>query len=508
MSTRKRRSPNNIMRLVVGLVLALIAALAVAAGALALSANSFRGSDQIARNVRISGVEVGGLRGDEALSKVRTEWLAQQPADLVLKADSKEFTYSRQDLGAKVELEAAVDDARKIGRRGNLWQQIVDRLSLMQSAADVAVQVSVDEARLGEQLEELAGKVNHPPVDARVTITGSDQVQVLPGKVGIVLDENAAAGAVTKALQGFEAGPVTLPSKEKEPNIQAADLAHLEVVLGSYSTPYQSGKVDRTHNLSLAIKAINGRVIPAGGEFSANQAIGKRDESRGFREAPIFVNGEITPSTGGGVCQIATTVYNAALLAGLPILERRHHSMPVTYAAPGRDATVYWGQSDLRFRNNTGAALVLLASMDGDRVYVRLIGKRDAKKKVKIDRSGISSLPFTTVEKPDPTLEVGKKKVEEKGRTGIRVTVTRIITQPDGTEDREVLHTDTYQPYKQVVLVGTKKPATPPGGAVPQLLPNGKPAPGKPAATKPGAKPSPPKPGAKKPAPRKPVPEE
>jgi hypothetical protein len=86
--------------------------------------------------------------------------------------------------------------------------------------------------------------------------------------------------------------------------------------------------------------------------------------------------------------------------------------------------------------------------------------------------------------------------------------VTRIITKPDGTEDREVLHTDTYQPYKQVVLVGTKKPATPPPGTVPELLPNGKPAPGKPAATKPGVKPTPVKPGAKKPAPRKPVPEE
>jgi vancomycin resistance protein YoaR len=477
--SKSKRNARNLVRLLVGLLVALLLVLAVGALALLVGANSFRQSDAIARNVTVAGVDVGGLPRGEALTRLETEYVATLPTDLKLVHGDESFTYPRRELGAELQIEQALEAALRLGREGNALRQVLDRLWLMRSAVDLPVSVAVDGKLAATKIAAIAAQVNQEPVDARVTVGGDDEVNVVPGKPGIVLDETASLQVVTKALSDPRAVSATLASKQQDPNIVAADLAHLEVVLGSFSTPYSASKVDRTHNLHLAIRSINGQVVMPGDTFSANQTIGRRDEARGFREAPIFVNGEITPSTGGGVCQIATTIYNAALLAGLPVVERHHHSMPVHYADAGRDATVYWGQLDLRFRNDTSGPVVLLASMSGSRVHVRIVGKREAKKRVRVERSGISGIPFETVEKPDPTLDEGKRKVEEKGRKGVRVTVYRVTVLDDGSEKRETLHTDVYRAYKETVLVGAKKKPV----AKPDVLPDST----TPGATKAGA---------------------
>lgn len=460
--TKSKGNPRNVVRLLGGTLLALLLALAIGVLALLLGASSFRHSDVIASNVTVAGVDVGGLPRGEALTRLEDEWVSTLPTHMDLVHDNQRFTFTREELGARLQVTEAVDAALRLGREGSALRQVADRIRLMRAAVDIPVAVTVDEASLAAKVADVAKQINQDPVDAKVSVTGGDEVNVIPGKQGIVVDEKATSQALRTALADPRQTEAAVVSKKQDPNITAADLAYLEVVLGSFSTPYSASKVDRTHNLGLAIRAINGEVVMPGETFSANAAIGPRDESRGFREAPIFVNGEITPSTGGGICQIATTIYNAALLAGLPVVERHHHSMPVPYADAGRDATVYWGQLDLRFRNDTGSPLVVLASMSGSRVYVRIVGKRTAKKQVRVERGDVSSIPFETIEKPDPTLEEGKRKVQEKGRKGVKVTVYRVIVQDDGSEKRETLHTDTYRPYKETVLVGKKKPEVKP----------------------------------------------
>ncbi|NPV49027.1 MAG: hypothetical protein HPY69_18955 [Armatimonadetes bacterium] len=470
--TKSRGNTRNLVRLLTGIVLAVLLACAIGVLALLLSASHFRNSDTIARNITVAGVDVGGLPRGEALTRLENEWVSALPTEMTLVHGDQHFRYSRQELGAQLQLVEAIDAALRIGRQGSALQQVVDRIRLLRASVDVPVRVAVDETRAAAKVAEVAARVNRPPVDAKVTVTGGEEVDVVPGKQGILVDEKATLQALCTALSDPQQTETVVISQRRDPNITASDLAHLEVVLGSFSTHYSASKVDRTHNLQLAIKAINGTVVMPGETFSANQAIGRRDEARGFREAPIFVDGEITPSTGGGVCQVGTTIYNAALLAGLPIVERHHHSMPVPYADAGRDATVYWGQLDLRFRNDTGSPIVVLASMSGSRVYVRIVGKRSAKKAVRIERSGIASIPFEIVEKPDPTLEEGKRKIEEKGRKGVRVTVYRVTVEDDGSERRETLHTDIYRPHKEIVLVGKKKPEVKPDVLAPSTVPD------------------------------------
>ncbi|MDH7569779.1 MAG: VanW family protein, partial [Armatimonadota bacterium] len=132
--------------------------------------------------------------------------------------------------------------------------------------------------------------------------------------------------------------------------------------------------VNRTQNVRLAARALNGTVIPAGAVFSYNQAVGPRLEALGYRVAKIFLRGRILDGVGGGVCQVASTVYNAALESGLPIVERARHSRPVPYVPEGRDATVSYGGVDLKFRNPFNAPLLIQTRVAGSSLTVSIYG--------------------------------------------------------------------------------------------------------------------------------------
>lgn len=491
------RMRRKILRIISLIVAVLVVLTAMAMGVVTVQARQFRESGLIARNVNVAGMPMGDLSRETALQKLQEQWLPTLPEEIKVTHEGETIELGAEELGREPQLEAAVDKALRIGRSGNVFEQLSTRLQLMKGSVEVPVTIEVEAAKLDSQVRKLAAKLDHEPVNARVTVTGAETVEVIPGKPGLKLDQKAATAALSKALTESSEEPVALASRKHDPAITAKDLAHLEVVLGSYSTPYSAGKVDRSHNLKLATAAVNGTVVMPGAVFSTDRTIGPRIAERGFREAPIFADGEVTPATGGGICQVATTIYNAALFANLPIVQRHKHSQPVTYAPAGRDATVYSGQADLRFRNDTGYPVVLLASMSGSRVQVRILGKKEAQAKVRLERSGVTSVPFEKQEIPDPTLELGKKKVEKKGRNGIRATVYQVVTKTDGTQERRLLHTDVYKAQKEVVRVGTKKPVVPPGM---KLTPDGKLVPLKPGEKGPDGKIMPLKPGQTPPA--------
>lgn len=158
-------------------------------------------------------------------------------------------------------------------------------------------------------------------------------------------------------------------------------------VLGRYDS-YHTNIYARTTNLILACKAIDGTVLQPGETFSFNKIVGERTAAKGYREATIYVSGETEPALGGGVCQVASTIYMAALLADLQIVERYPHMFPVTYVPPGMDATIYWGSLDFRFKNTSGSPLGIRASVSGGQVHIKLIGKKFSDRTVKMTWAG------------------------------------------------------------------------------------------------------------------------
>ncbi len=157
----------------------------------------------------------------------------------------------------------------------------------------------------------------------------------------------------------------------------AAGGAAREILLSRFTTKFDGSNVPRSHNIRLASKMIDGCRLPAGGAFSFNGRVGERTEARGFMEAAVIFEGEFVTGTGGGVCQVSTTLYNAALLAGMHIVEVHAHSLQVSYVSPSLDAMVS-SASDLRFVNPSAAPAVIRMHTDGGSVTAEIYGKRTA----------------------------------------------------------------------------------------------------------------------------------
>src|SRR5213076_2842527 len=144
-------------------------------------------------------------------------------------------------------------------------------------------------------------------------------------------------------------------------------------VVSSYSTVY-GGTSNRIHNVQLVAHLVDGALIAPGAVFSFNGTTGERNAAKGFLEAPVIINGELTTGLGGGVCQVSTTVFNAAYEAGLPILERHNHALYISHYPQGRDATVNYPDVDLKFRNDTDHWLLLRTWVGSSSLTVALYG--------------------------------------------------------------------------------------------------------------------------------------
>ncbi len=163
----------------------------------------------------------------------------------------------------------------------------------------------------------------------------------------------------TSEPQNENSIPTPTPSEnEKEP-------------LSVFATQIIDKNSNRMDNINLALKAINGKVICIGKEFSFNAATGKRSFANGYLEAPVIVNEKKEMGIGGGICQVSTTLFNAAELAGMDITERYSHSVNVSYVEEGRDATVVYGLKDLKFINNTEKNVKIEAKIENDTVVVK-----------------------------------------------------------------------------------------------------------------------------------------
>ena len=170
----------------------------------------------------------------------------------------------------------------------------------------------------------------------------------------------------------FSALKITLPVRA----MPFYDLQPQKIVLrAEFSTDYSKSSEERKHNVRLAAKALNNAFIDVNGEFSFNRVVGARTEKRGYKLAKIIVGGEFTEGVGGGVCQVSTTLYNAALLAGLKITEVHQHSLAVSYVKPSFDAMVNSGSADLRFINKTHNPVVINAFADGKTLTVKIYGE-------------------------------------------------------------------------------------------------------------------------------------
>ena len=195
-----------------------------------------------------------------------------------------------------------------------------------------------------------------------------------------------------------------------------------------------------------------------GQEVSFNDTVGQRTEAKGYQGAAAYNNGEVVQEIGGGVCQVSTTLYNAALKAGMKISMRRSHTFEPSYVTPGMDATVSWGGPDFRFINTSSSAIGIKASYSNQTVTVSIYG-------VPVLEDGVTySLEATkteTFDLPEPhyeedqTLQPGQEVVKSKGTQGSRWQVKLVVKKDGQVISNEVDHTATYKGHNPVIRRNT-----------------------------------------------------
>ena len=228
--------------------------------------------------------------------------------------------------------------------------------------------------------------------------------------------------------------------------------------LSTFTTRYDASNYNRSTNIELATKSINGTVIMPGEIFSYNKTIGRTTLEKGYKEGTAYVGGKVVPDVGGGICQVSSTLYNTALLANLEITERSNHLFETSYVSPSRDATVYWGSIDFKFKNTRIYPIKIVGTAKNGVVKIDLYGIKEKEEyEVVIDSDVISYIPNETEYKKDPTLENGKKVVEQVGFNGCKSKGYRILKKNGTVISKTLLSTDTYSPKNKIVRVGTKK---------------------------------------------------
>ena len=224
-------------------------------------------------------------------------------------------------------------------------------------------------------------------------------------------------------------------------------------MLGSYSTSFEGRSGLQQANAVRAARALGGVVVAPGESFSFNQAVGPWTADRGYVKAPVSFSGELIPAWGGGVCQTSTTLYNAALIAGLEVVERHRHVWPPSYVALGRDAAVAQYDIDLRLRNPYPWPVRIEARSSADRLGFVLVG-RACGPMAEIVTEMRDILRPEQILQVDHQLPTGERHILNPGRPGCGVSVYRIRLKGDSPGERELVSQDTYRPMNRVVQVG------------------------------------------------------
>ena len=321
------------------------------------------------------------------------------------------------------------------------------------------INFEIDDAKLDAEIESMKALWN---VEAKNgSISGFDKetetFTYSGAEKGRAIDEETLRNDIRTAFSAKQFGAsIRVKSQETEPEFNEETAKEMYKTIGTYTTK-STNNADRNSNLNLACNAIDGLVLQVGDEFSFNNTTGNRTAERGYKEAAAYSNGEIVSEPGGGVCQVASTLYNAVIFSGLEVTERHAHTYAPTYVTPGEDATVsYDGYNgpDLRFTNTSSAAMVIRAHYENQTVTCSIIGipilAEGEKISMHSEKIGESDVPAPTYE-DDPTMEAGVQVLVSKGDKGSTWNTYLKHEYPDGSVTDELFHVSKYKGHKPKV---------------------------------------------------------
>lgn len=392
------------------------------------------------------------IDGPAALSAIRSEMSSLDKLGVDLPVIVSTPTLTKEDIDETVVLiERMIDSdvvlrSTEVGFRTTITaNQLSSAAASRLSPTGDSLEVYFDATRVLEILEPRRGEYELLPINARFDIDlETDEISVIPGRSGTLLDVPALLQELLDAALGDGSGsfPVIVGAQPEFTTEDAAALTSLERL--SLFTTDHPARQDRVINIQQMARDVDGAVVLPGDEWSINEHVGQRTETGGYVAAPAIINGEPyccdhPANIGGGVSQFGTTMFNAVFYACLEDVEHRPHSLHFTRYPEGLEATLGFPGPDVRFRNNTDSPVIIKTAYTDTSITVAMYGDNGGLECASETSEREDIVEFETKYQADTegTLRPGEEVKERSGIDGFLVRVTRVISHPDGTVERE-----------------------------------------------------------------------
>ena len=380
------------------------------------------------------------------------------PVVLPVRVDSP--TVSSADLApALVQVRTALSRRIRMSLGSSSWWLQPGQLATLLSLPRGGTRSLAIGGRAADRyFQRLGHGIGRPPRDATFRVLDSGRVFVLPSRPGRVIDVAATRRTMLAAALSptSRSARVVVTTEDAKRTTAQARAMGISTRISRYETIY-GGDPNRIHNVQLVARLIDGKLVAPGATFSFNQATGARTASKGFLEAPVIINGEVTTGLGGGVCQVSTTVFNSAYEAGLKITARTNHALYISHYPQGRDATVDYPDVDLKFVNDTPHWLLLRTFVGSYSLVVDLYGA-PIHRRVVSDTRPLAETGRPPIKRvPDPSLFKGETVVQDSGEPSRSTSVRRLVYLPSGKLLYDNTWYSSYRGEPRIVLAGTKE---------------------------------------------------
>ena len=418
------------------------------------------------KNTTLNGVNVSSLNVEQATAVVSSKMLENKnDIEITLSYNDKSWCFNGEDFETNNDIFPIVQQTFAKSRQGSIIDRIERVKNFKKFGEDFNISYRYILGNFDAKIDDIAAEIYKEPINSFVKFEPDSKTMFtfVEGEDGLKVDKEKLYSSIDNAFKNGVKIKVEIPVEKIEHVSNQEELTNNTSLRSKFSTGYANSQYGRRNNVKRCLKDFNGMVVKPGETISFNGITGEKTAEKGYMKANIILNGIYVAEYGGGACQASSTLYNAALLAGLDVLEANHHSIPVSYVPLSLDAMVSEGYSDMKFQNNTNHNIYIKAYGDEEKAYVEMYGEPLEERVYYKTRSEcIETLPHNGDVIIKDTTGKYANKVTYKGEffrikkpsEGYR-TRSYLQTFKNGElVDEKLIREDTYQPQQGIIVEG------------------------------------------------------
>ena len=409
---------------------------------------------KIHKNIYVRDIDISNLTREEAKNKINK--IIESNNSFILNLSENKYVFLKEDIDVDYNVDDLIETAYGIGRNEGIISNIktIGNLRLGKKII-LDYRITYDEKKLNKYLMELNKKIYKKPKNATIRINNG-QIIITKEKNGYKLNKDKLKNTLVEKIVNMDCSEEIIPIITIKPVYLYEDLSKIDTVLGRFETYFNSQNYNRSTNIKLAASATTNILLNQGEVFSFNSNIQNSDIGKYLKEAPVIINGKSEKGRGGGMCQVSSTIYNAALYSGMSIISVRNHSIPSPYIEKGRDATVSGGIIDLKFKNNYKTPVYIYNQVMGNKIVCTIYGNKRDKQDIEIITEITDEINNRIIRKNREKYDLGVKTIEQEGRKGYKVKTYRVYKNDFGNKS-EYIGESYYPPQDKIIIYGTRE---------------------------------------------------